>query len=127
MLNDKYNYKKYLIKINKDSLSVYKYPELYAQLKNNIGNAYYELSKHENKEENLKEAIKAFDDALTVRQREISAIGYARQNLNLGYAYKSLSDSVKALKYTKEALSTYQTLKYTRKIEEAERLLEDLN
>ena len=133
MLNDKYNYKKYLIKINKDSLSVYKYPELYAQLKNNIGNAYYELSKQMNKEENIREAIKAFDDALTVRQREISAIGYAKQNMNLGYAYISLGDSIKALKYVREAHSTYQTLNnipgfnYARKIEEAKRLIEDLN
>lgn len=130
ILVDNNNNKKYFIKKSENWLVVYQYPGLYAQLNNNIGCAYDFLSRREKKEENLELAIKAFKDALEIRQKSVFPLGYAKQNFNLGWAYEHLDNEEqnenldKALEFYNKALYAYRGLDLPDKVQKVKKRIE---
>ncbi|UCE65830.1 MAG: hypothetical protein JSU85_13365 [Candidatus Zixiibacteriota bacterium] len=130
ILNDNSRNKKYFIKRAENRLVVIQYPGLYAQLKNNIGCAYNYLSLSEKKEENLELAIRAYMDALEIRQKSVFPLDYANQNFNLGWAYEHLDNEkqdenlVKALEFYNKALYVYRELELSDEIEEVKTRIE---
>ena len=101
------------------TLSVRKYPEIYAHLKNNQGICYYQLARIRHKEENLIRAIRAYEEALTIYTFKKYPDDYAAAQNNHGNAYTALAEVrnkeenlSKAIRAYEEALKIYTIEKY---------------
>jgi len=67
-------------------------PIQYAAAQNNLGNAYCILADVEDKTENCKRAIEAFQEALKVRTLDKFPIDYSATQNNMGNAYRRLAE-----------------------------------
>ncbi len=63
-------------------------PLAYAETQNNLGNAYWRLSEHEDPVRNLRRAIAAYGEALRFRTPEVAPLAYAETQHGLGLAYR---------------------------------------
>jgi len=73
-------------------ISPEKYPNEYAHIKNGEGVCCLNLSKKNNKEENLTIAIRAFEEALKIRTIGKFPVDYAETQKNLGESYRRLAE-----------------------------------
>ena len=101
------------------TVSEKKEPKMYGHIKNNEGICYRKLAIVSNKEENLTQAIRAFEEALKIRTVEKYPIDYAMTQNNLGIAYSTLSEVrnkeenlTQAICAFEEALTIYTVEKY---------------
>ncbi|TKJ45245.1 hypothetical protein CEE35_04595 [Candidatus Aerophobetes bacterium Ae_b3b] len=101
------------------TVSVRKYPEIYAHIKHNEGICYYELANVRDKEQNLTRAIRAYEEALKIRTVEKYPLDYATAQSNLGLAYCNLAEVrdkeenlTRAIRAYEEALKIYTVEKY---------------
>ena len=123
MIIDNENNKEYYLKNNNGDLLVFQNPDLYAQLNNNVGIAYNYLYQAEPNEAYLETAIKNYNQALEIRQKDLSPIYYANQNYNLALAHEYLHGANqkenlnKALNFFNEALTIYKQNNFTNKID----------
>ncbi len=102
------------IKLHERVLEIEKTPTLRASSLFKIGDTYDDLSGIRDREPNLKKAIKAYKEALTIRTKRDFPSDYAMTQNNLGNAYGDLSgirdtepNLKKAIKACKEALTIY--------------------
>ena len=63
------------------------FPHNYAKTQNNLGNAYGNLADVRDSEDNLKGAIRAYEEALNVLTVDRFPQDYARTQNNMGNAY----------------------------------------
>ena len=113
-------YMKTAIKAYEKALEFYtleEFPEDYALLQNNLGNAYGSLAEVEDKAENCSRAMEAYNKALKVSTLERFPMQYATTQINLGNTYQTLADVEdksgncnRAIEAFEEALKVY-TLK----------------
>jgi len=130
---DENNQSKYFVKKGEYKLNINPYPTPYAQLKNNMGNSYFLLSKHEDREKNLRAAIKAYEESLEIRNKVVFPEGYAKVRFNLGYAYEDLPGDArqqnleKAVEAYKEAHDIFADESYWQYADKAEQRLKKAN
>lgn len=93
-------------KVSEDKLYKELHPYL-ATLYNNMGLALYQCQVTNNKEQNLNDAINAYDEALKIRTCEDYPLQYAETMNNLGKALYSLSEIQDKTKNLKKAIVAY--------------------
>ncbi|MDD3291358.1 MAG: tetratricopeptide repeat protein [Methanocellales archaeon] len=71
------------------------------------GSIYWALSKYQDRKENCKKAIKAYDEALKVYTLERFPIQYATTQNNLGAAYDTLAEVESKAENCKKAIKAY--------------------
>ncbi|MBE9041530.1 tetratricopeptide repeat protein, partial [Oscillatoriales cyanobacterium LEGE 11467] len=86
----------------------------YAMVLNNLGTAYWTLSRHDRTFENLLLAVDAYCKALKHRTRETLPVGCAATQNNLATAYWHLAqrfeaESEQAIEYLQQAIAAYET------------------
>ncbi|MBZ0291060.1 MAG: tetratricopeptide repeat protein, partial [Anaerolineae bacterium] len=91
---------------------VYRTPEAapldYAMTQNNLGNAYSDLAKIEDREGNLRRAIAAYEAALVYYTEEAAPQYYATTQNNLGNAYRDLSQIEAREGNLRRAIAAYE-------------------
>lgn len=107
------NYTNNPIKYIKKSISIFKeainkkiqdyYPKIYI----NLGIAYWNLSRHENSIQNLRDSICAYRNALRFLEKEKDPLNYAWIYNNLGVVYIDLSDLENPLDNLRQAINAF--------------------
>ncbi len=85
-------------------------PMGYAMTQNNLGVAYRRLSGVKDKEENLRLAIAAYEEASEYYTPEDAPVDYAKLQSNIGWAYKDLDNIKDAKSYWKEAIRFFEKM-----------------
>jgi tetratricopeptide (TPR) repeat protein len=93
-------------------------PIQYAAAQNNLGNAYCILADVEDKTENCKRAIEAFQEALKVRTLDKFPIDYSATQNNMGNAYSTLAEVEDMAENCKMAIEAYQEALKVRTLEQ---------
>jgi tetratricopeptide (TPR) repeat protein len=83
-------------------------PTTRATIQENLGNTYVDLSEVRDAEENLRKAIKAYQEALTIYTKENYPLDYAMTQNNLGIAYGRLSEVRDAEENSKKAIKAFE-------------------
>jgi tetratricopeptide (TPR) repeat protein len=81
-----------------------KYPEFWARLQNNLGNALRICGERESDTEHLKKAVVAYRTALKERARKCAPMAWAETQNNLGSAYRRLGERESGTKRFKKAV-----------------------
>ncbi|MBX3082540.1 MAG: tetratricopeptide repeat protein [Anaerolineae bacterium] len=82
--------------------------ELWARAQNNLGNAYSDLSQVEERTDNLRRAIHAYQAALIYRTPATAPLDYAMTQNNLATAYSDLSEVEEWTDNLRRAIHAYQ-------------------
>jgi tetratricopeptide (TPR) repeat protein len=82
----------------------------YAGTQNNQGNAYSDLAQVEDRADNLRRAITAFQQALVYRTPTAAPLAYAMTQANLGIAYADSGDLDAAIKCWCEAVKYFEQM-----------------
>jgi tetratricopeptide (TPR) repeat protein len=80
----------------------------YGMTQNNLGTAYRTLGEVEEKAENCKKAIKAYEEALKVYTLEDFPMDYGMTQNNLGNAYRTLGEVEEKAENCKKAKQSYE-------------------
>jgi tetratricopeptide (TPR) repeat protein len=83
-------------------------PEGYAKTQNNLGIAYSSLAGMEDRAENLRRAIAAFQEALHYYPPDAAPLYYAGTQNNLGAAYRNLAEVEDRAENLRRAIAAYQ-------------------
>lgn len=83
-------------------------PQTYAMIQNNLGAAYGDLARYENKADNLQRSIQSYRNALQYRPKETEPLKYAATQNNLGTAYWHLAQQQQPVENLKAAIVSYQ-------------------
>lgn len=90
-----------------ENVSLYEYPDIYAHIMNNLGNAYTLKSEIRSKVTNINYAISYYQKALEVYSSNTDSVKCSIASINLGNAYNVLWEATKAEEHLKMALDYF--------------------
>jgi len=108
---DKARYQRLAIKAFEGALLFYppeQFPINYAEIQNNLGNAYQALGEMEDKESNCQAAIAAYQEALKIYTRDRFQMDYAAVQNNMGNTHRTLAEVKNKANHCKQAIFHYQ-------------------